>query len=173
MQQWDNGEGVGWRVIGSFGSFEQAQRAVDDLARVRFPVRRVTIVARAVRRFDQRRDRSGYGWAAVHGALLGATTGAVVGLLVALLVLAEPLGGALTVAAWATLAGAVAGIAVGVGSEALRAPPGETWKALVHADRYDLVADDDVAERARYLLARLGHRDDTPDTGRRRADRRS
>jgi hypothetical protein len=172
MQQWDNDERVGWRVIGSFGSFEQAQRAVDDLARARIPVRRVTIVARALRQLDQRQDRSGYGWAAVYGALLGAVAGALLGLLVALLVLAEPLGGALTVAAWATLVGAVAGVAVGVGTEALRASPGEARKAVVHADRYDLVADDEIADRARYLLARLGHRDDTPDT-RRRADRRS
>jgi hypothetical protein len=172
MQQWDDDERVAWRVVASFGSFERAQRAVDDLAQARFPVRRVTIVARAVRRFDRPRDRSGYGWAAVSGALLGAVAGALLGLLVALLVLAEPLGAALTVAAWAPLAGAVAGVAVGVGTEALHAPPGEAWKAMVRADRYDLVADDEVADRARSLLATLGHREDTPDTGR-RADRRS
>lgn len=155
MQSWDENEWVAWRVVRSFRSFEQAQRAVDDLARARFPVRRVTIVARQVRRPDRQRDRSGYGWAALHGALLGAVAGALLGLLVALLVLAEPMGAALTVAAWAALTGTVAGVAVGVGTEALRAPPGEVWKAVVLADRYDLVADDEVAERARRALLGL------------------
>ncbi len=73
-------------------------------------------MARDLRRPDQQRGRSGYGWAALHGALLGAT---------------------------------------------VSAPPAARWvsEAVAHADRYIVVADDEVAEQARRLLTRLG-RDD-------------
>jgi hypothetical protein len=158
MQSWDE-KRIAWRVVGSFPSYQQAQRAVDQLAGARFPVRRVTVVARGLRLLQHRGERPGYGWAALHGLLLGAPTAAILGLLAAVTVLDEPLAAGLTFAAWAALAGAVSGLTVGVGVEALRAPRRPGRPTLLLADRYDLVADGEVADQARHLLERLGHGD--------------
>jgi hypothetical protein len=155
MQSW-NERRVGWWVVGSFPSYQQAQQAVDRLAGAQFPVRRVTVVARGLRLIEQRGDRPGYGWAALHGLLLGAPTAAVLGVLAAVTVLDEPLTAALTFAAWAALAGALAGVAIGLGVEALRVPRRTGRHSVLQADRYELVADSEVADQARRLLERLG-----------------
>jgi hypothetical protein len=157
MQRFDEDEQVTWRVVRSYRTLEQAQHALHELAWARFPVRRVTIVARDVRPLDERSSRSGYGWAGLHGLALGAPIGALLGLLMALLVLAEPLAAGLTLAAWSALAGAAAGPAVSVGTEALRAPRAGRGRTVLSAGRYDVLADDQLAEQARWLLTRLGH----------------
>ncbi|HZA80723.1 MAG TPA: general stress protein [Actinomycetes bacterium] len=158
MQNWDERR-IDWRVIGSFPSYQEAQQAVDRLAAAQFPVRRLTVVARGLRLLDQRGNRPGYGWAALHGLLLGSPTAAILGVLAALTVLGEPLAAALTFAAWAALAGALVGVAIGAGVEALRVPRRRGRHSVLHADRYDLVADGEVADRARHLLEGLGDRD--------------
>ena len=157
MRSWDE-QRIGWQVVGSFPSYQQAQLAVDRLAGARFPVRRLTVVARGLRLLEQRGERPGYGWAALHGLLLGAPTAAILGVLGAVTVLDEPLAAGLTFAAWAALAGALAGLAIGVGVEALGNPP-RGRRSVLHADRYDLVADGEVADQARQLLERLGNGD--------------
>ncbi|HEX5878052.1 MAG TPA: general stress protein [Actinomycetota bacterium] len=156
MRSWDERR-VGWRVVGSYSSYQQAQQAVDQLAGARFPVRRLTVVARGLRLLEPRGDRAGYGWAALHGLLLGAPTAAVLGVLAAVTLLDEPLAAALTFAAWAALAGALAGMAIGAGVEALRVPRRTGRHSVLQADRYDLVADGEVADQACRLLERLGH----------------
>jgi hypothetical protein len=157
MRSWDERR-TSWQVVGSFPSYEQAQQAVDRLAGAQFPVRRLSVVARGLRLQARRGDRSGYGWAAVHGLLLGAPTAAILGALAAVTVLDEPLEAGLTLAAWAALAGALAGVTIGAGVEALRIPR-RGRQNLLHADRYDLVADGEVADRARHLLEGQGHGD--------------
>jgi hypothetical protein len=154
MQNW-NERRVGWWVVGSFPSYQQAQQAVDRLAGAQFPVRRVTVVARGLRLIEQRGDRPGYDWAALHGLLLGTPTAAVLGVLAAVTVLDEPLTAALTFAAWAALAGALAGVAIGLGVEALRVPRRTGRHSVLQADHYELVADSEVADQARRLLERL------------------
>jgi hypothetical protein len=156
MRSWDE-ERIGWRVVGSFPSYQEAQQAVDRLAGAQFPVRRLTVVARGLRLLEQRGYRPGYGWAALHGLLLGAPTAAIVGVLAAVTVLDEPLAAGLTFAAWAALVGALAGVAIGAGVEALRVPRRRGRHSMLHADSYDLVADSEVADRARHLLEGLGH----------------
>jgi hypothetical protein len=160
MRSWDE-QRIGWQIVGSYPSYQQAQRAVDRLANAQFPVRRLTVVAQGLRMLEQRGDRPGYGWAALHGLLLGAPVAAVLGVLAAVTVLDEPLAAGLTFAAWAALAGALAGVAIGVGVEALRVPR-RRGRSVLHADRYDLVADGEVADWARHLLAGLGHGDQGP-----------
>jgi hypothetical protein len=160
MRSWDEQQ-IDWQVVGSFPSYQQAQGAVDRLAGARFPVRRLTVVARGLRLLEQRGERPGYGWAALHGLLLGAPAAALLGVLAAVTVLDEPLAAGLTFAAWAALAGALAGVAIGVGVEALRVPSRGRQRVL-HADRYDLVADGEVADQARRLLERLGQDDQGP-----------
>jgi hypothetical protein len=154
MRSWDE-QRIGWRVVASFPSFQQAQDAVDRLAGAQFPVRRVSVVARGLRLLEQRGGRPGYGWAALHGLLLGAPVAAILGAGAAVTVLDEPLAAGLTFAAWASLAGAVAGVAIGTGVEALRTPRRAGRQPVLHADRYDLVADAEVADHARHLLDRV------------------
>ena len=155
MRSWDERR-VGWRVVGSFPSYQLAQQAVNRLAGAQFPVRRLTVVARGLRLLEPGGDRPGYGWAALHGLLLGAPTAAILGVLAAVALLDEPLAAALTFAAWAALAGALAGVAIGTGVEALRVPGRTGHHSVLQADRYDLMADGDVAAQARQLLEQLG-----------------
>jgi hypothetical protein len=157
MRNWDE-KRIGWRVVESFPSYQQAEQAVDRLAGAHFPVRQLTVVARGLRLLEPRGERPGYGWAALHGLLLGAPAAAILGMLAAVTVLDEPLAAGLTFAAWAALAGALAGVAIGVGVEALRVPS-RGPRSVLHADRYDLVADGEVADQARQLLERLSHGD--------------
>jgi hypothetical protein len=154
MRSWDE-KRIGWRVVRSFSSFQQAQRAIDQLAVARFPVCRVTVVARGLRLLEQRGGRPGYGWAALHGLLLGGPVAAVLGVLVAVAVLNEPVAAGLTLAAWAALAGGLGGVAIGVGVEALGALWRPARQTVLHADRYDVVADGEVADQAGRLLERL------------------
>jgi hypothetical protein len=104
MRGWEERR-IGWRVVGSFPSFQQAQHAVDVLAGARFPIRRIMIVAAGLHPFESRRGRPGYGWAALHGLLLGVPIAAVVGFLLPVAAFDDPLAAGLTVAAWAALAG--------------------------------------------------------------------
>jgi hypothetical protein len=155
MRSWDE-QRIRWRVVASFASYQQAQQAVDRLAGAQFPVRRVSVVARGLRLLEQPGGRPGYGWAALHGLLLGTPIAAILSAVAAVTVLDEPLAASLTIAAWASLAGAVAGVAIGAGVEALRTPGPKDPQPVLHADRYDLVADDEVADQARHLLSRPG-----------------
>jgi hypothetical protein len=161
MRSWDE-KRIGWQVVGSFPSYQEAQHAVDRLAAAQFPVRRLTVVARGLRLLKQGGDRPGYGWAALHGLLLGAPTAAILGVLAAMTMLDEPLAAALTFAAWAALAGALAGVAIGAGVEALRVPRRTGRQHVLHPDRYDLEADGEVADRARHLLDHLSDSDQGP-----------
>jgi hypothetical protein len=157
MRNWDE-QRICWRVVASFTSYQQAREAVDRLAGAKFPVRRVSVVARGLRLLEQQGGRPGAGWAALHGLLLGVPVAAILGVVAAVTVLDEPLAAGLTFAAWASLAGAVAGLGIGAGVEALRIPRRAGRQHLLYADRYDLVADDAVADQARHLLDRPGDR---------------
>src|SRR4051794_16070453 len=60
------------RMVASYDSYPEAQRAVDYLSDRRFPVERVAIVAEDLRFVEQVTGRMGYGKAALQGAGLGA-----------------------------------------------------------------------------------------------------
>ena len=144
----------GQRVVGSYGSYADARWRLDLLAGRRFPMDRVRIVGHGWGVGPHRAGRARFGGAAVRGWLLGIVTGFSAGLLAGLLVLTEPLDAALTVAAAGAIAGAVAGVVLGLGVELVgagrdRGPP----RAGRAAERYDLVADEPVADWARSLLA--------------------
>jgi hypothetical protein len=136
------------QVVGSYGSYADARRRWDLLAGRRFPMDRVRIVAHGSVGGPGRSGWARFGGAVVRGWLLGVVTGFAAGLLAGLLVLTEPLGAALTVAAAGAIVGAVAGVVLGLGLELAAA--GRV------AERYDLVADEPVADWARSLLADEG-----------------
>jgi hypothetical protein len=151
------------RVVGSYGSYADARRRLDLLAGRRFPMDRVRIVASGPGAGPGRSGWARFGGAVVRGWLLGVVTGFAAGLLAGFFVLTEPLAAALTVAAAAAIAGAVAGVVLGLGLELVgagrgRGPP----RAGRVAERYDLVADEPVADWARSLLADEGGGDGHP-----------
>ena len=156
----------GQRVVGSYGSYADARRRLDLLAGRRFPMDRVRVVAHGPGAGHRRAGWARFGGAVVRGWLLGVVTGFTAGLLAGLLVLTEPLDVALTVAA----AGAIAGR-----SREWSSAWAWSWSGLARgrgpplagqpAERYDLVADEPVADWARGLLAGERGGDDTPGRG--------
>jgi hypothetical protein len=66
------------RVVASFSSYRDAERAVDFLSDQRFPVQRLAIVGRDLQTVEQVTGRMGDGKAALAGAAQGAPLGLLV-----------------------------------------------------------------------------------------------
>jgi hypothetical protein len=150
----DPAPGGARRTVATEANYREAERAVDWLADQGFPVQRVSIVGTGLRSVEQVFGRLTTGRAAVMGAAQGATIGLLFGLLFGLFFTnAADFFGVL-------LYGLVAGIVWG-----------SLWGALIHyaqggrrdfasvtetrADRYEVQADDSVAEEAERLLERM------------------
>lgn len=144
----------GW-PIGSYDTYEQAQRAVDYLADNNFPVQDVTIVGvepMLVERVDARLT-----WGRVLG--MGAASGAWFGLFVGLLLtIFTPAAGLLPI-----LLGLAFGVVFGLASSAVsyRATGGRrdfTSHSQLVARRYDVLCLPRNAELARQLLVELANK---------------
>ena len=145
------------RVIASYDSYAQAQRAVDYLSDQRFPVERVSIVAEDLRLVEQVTGRRGYGQAALEGAGSGAVIGALFGFFVGLFSFTDPL-----VVSWLVLAlyglvfGAIIGALMGLIFHALTGGERDfSSVGGIEAGRYNVMVDEEVAEEAARLLERL------------------
>lgn len=146
------GSSLGRRVVGSYTSYAEAQRAVDLLSDQGFPVERVSIVGHDLEYVEQVTGRL----TTARAALSGTAQGALLGLLFALL-----LGLLFTVAAAyfaLLLFGLVAGAVLGaiIGAVAHAAMGGErdfSGVGGMRANRYDVMADNEVADEASRLLA--------------------
>src|SRR6266545_2336750 len=144
----------GWPV-GSYDTYLEAQRAVDQLADHGFPVQGVTIVGiepMLVERVDARLT-----WRSVlaGGAASGAWLGLFVGVLLSLFTAS---GGVLPIGI-----GLVCGVGFGVASAAVRYASSKGQRGFVShsqlvARRYDVLCPPRSAERARDLLAVLAMR---------------
>jgi hypothetical protein len=145
------GERASRRVVGSYGSYGEAQRAVDHLSDEGFPVERAAIVAEGLRFVEQVTGRVGYGRAALQGAASGASIGVLFGFVFGLFSLIDPLVSALVLAFWGLVLGAILAI-VGLISHALSG--GRRYFSSVggmQAERYNIMAD----EEAQRLLSGL------------------
>lgn len=141
------------QVVGSFTTYDEAERAVDFLAERGFPVEQVAIVAGDLRFVEQVTGRRGYGAAAIDGAASGAVTGALLGFILGVLTLVTPLTSGITLALWGLVIGAVIGTLVGLLAHALSSGRRDfTSVPRLDARRYDLVTAATVADRARRLL---------------------
>ena len=145
---------TGW-PIGSYGTYEEAQRAVDHLADNDFPVADVTIVG--VEPMIVERVTGRLTWGRVLGA--GAASGAWFGLFVGLLLGFFSTGGALA----PIVAGLVFGTVFGLASAAVRykATGGRRDFASVTqlvGGRYDVLSAPRSAERGKEMLATLAWR---------------
>ncbi|MDQ4000707.1 MAG: glycine zipper family protein [Actinomycetota bacterium] len=150
------GERAPRRVVGSYGSYAEAQRAVDYLSDEGFAVERVSIVAEGLRFVEQVTGRVGYGRAALQGASSGAVIGAFFGFFLGLFSLVDPLVSALVLVLYGLVFGAIIGAIIGLISHA--ASGGRRDFSSVggmEADHYNVMADEEVAEEAQRLLSGL------------------
>ncbi len=144
-------------VVASYDSYAEAQRAVDHLSDERFPVERVAIVAEDLRLVEQVTGRMGYGRAALQGAAFGALIGLVFGFFLGLFSVFNPVVSALYLAVLWLIYGAIIGAIVGLIGHALSGGQRDFSSIEgIQADRYNVMADEEVADEASQLLAGLG-----------------
>ena len=142
---------TGWPV-GSYATYEEAQRAVDHLADSDFPVRDVTIVGVDLMLVERVIGRLTWGRVLASGAASGAWFGLFVGLLLSLF---SPESSFVPI-----LVGLASGLVFGlvfaaVGYGATRGRRDFTSASQMVAGRYDVLCQPRNAEKARELLAKL------------------
>jgi hypothetical protein len=144
------------RVVRSFSTYAEAERAVDQLADRKFPVERTAIVGSGLKLVEQVTGRMDYARAALRGALSGAFVGVLIGWLFAAFNWFDPV----VANGWLVLDGlwfgAVVGALVGLLIHALSGGHRDFESVgSLRADRYDLVVDAEVADEAERVLG--GH----------------
>jgi hypothetical protein len=142
---------TGWPV-GSYATYEEAQRAVDHLADSDFPVRDVTIVGVDLMLVERVIGRLTWSRVLMSGAASGAWFGLFVGLLLSLFSPESSFG--------PILVGLASGIVFGlvfaaVGYGATRGRRDFTSASQMVAGRYDVLCQPRNAEKARELVAKL------------------
>jgi hypothetical protein len=143
-------------VVATFDDYADAQRAVDALADRRFPVRHLAVVGVGLQSFEQVTGPRGNRQAATGGGTSGATVGFLVGWLLGLFTRVEPLVSAAGLGLWGLAIGAVAGASMGLVRHAMTGGRRDfSSTSTLRAERYDLVADADVAVQARRQLTDL------------------
>ncbi|MFF4652279.1 general stress protein [Streptomyces sp. NPDC001380] len=143
-----------WNTVGSYGTYEEAQAAVDRLSDEHFPVENLDIVGSGLRLVEHVTGRLTRGRAAAAGAASGAWFGLFIGLLVGLFTSGPAwfgliLGGLLIGALWGAVFGFVGHAATGGRRDF------SSTRSLV-ASRYDVIARGGRAEEARTVLGRVG-----------------
>lgn len=142
------------RVVASYGSYSDAQRAVDYLSDEGFPVERVPIVGEDLRIVEQVTGRKGYAQAALQGAGSGAAIGAFFGFFLGLFSLVDPLVSALVLVLYGLVFGAIVGAIMGLIFHALTGGRREfSSVGGMEAGHYDVMVEDEVAQDASQLLA--------------------
>ncbi len=137
--------------VGSYDSYADAQQAVDLLSDEGFPVERVTIVGTGIRYVEQVAGRLTTG----RAALAGAGQGVFLGLLFALLlgIFFTVAGAFFAVLIYGVVLGAVFGALFGaVGHWATGGRRDFASVAGMSADRYEVMADAEVADEALRIL---------------------
>jgi hypothetical protein len=141
--------------LGTYNTYEQAQRVVDFLSDRQFPVENLAIVGADLRQFERVTGRLTYPRAMVAGALSGAWFGLLIGILLWLFGNADGRGSALTVLG-PVLLGAVFGAAFGAAGYAASGHRRDfTSVSTVIANRYEVLCEHKVAVQARELLSLL------------------
>jgi len=143
------------RSVASYSTYAEAQAAVDRLSDDRFPVERLAIVGSGLKIVEQVVGRLNIARAAAMGALSGAMTGLLFGLLLGILLVDDDFSPWAAVL-WAVLLGAIIGAAFGALSHLMTGGRRDFASVSgLQADRYDVLADEEVAEDARTRLAQM------------------
>jgi hypothetical protein len=141
------------RAVASYGTYEEAERAVDRLADLDFPVERVAIVGQDLQTVEQVTGKLNLGRAAWRGALSGAVPGALIGWLFGLFAWVNPLIASALLALYGLVIGAVIGAIVGMIVYAMQGGRRDFESVTVmRPQRYEVVVDDEVADQAARLL---------------------
>jgi hypothetical protein len=144
------------RTVASFGDYQSAERAVDYLSDHGFPVDRTAIVARDLKLIEQVTGRVGYPEATLRGLLSGAVAGILIGWLFAIFDWFDPVvarGWLIVDGFWfGALVGAIAGL---IAHALTRGRRDFTSVGGVLADRYEVVADEEVADEAERLIGQM------------------
>jgi hypothetical protein len=142
------------RPIAQFSNYADAERAVDRLSDLRFPVERVAIIGHDLQVVEQVTGRLNYGGAALTGAASGALPGALIGWFFGLFNLISPLVASVVLAFYGLIFGAVIGAVLGVVMHALQGGRRDfDTVTMTVPSRYELVVDEQVADEAERLLA--------------------
>lgn len=168
----DRGTAVGQprRVVASFPTYADVERAVDALADRKFPVEKVAIVGQGLKYVEQVVDRMTLGKAALRGALTGALTGALIGWLFAVFDWFDPTVARLWLIVDGLWFGAIVGAIFGLIAHAMTGGRRDFMSVPgMQADHYELLVDEDVADEAARLLGQTGQMPSTttsasPDT---------
>ena len=144
------------RVVATYDTYAEAERAVDYLSDHEFPVQRTSIVGRGLHFVEQITGRMTYGQAAFRGALTGAVAGALIGWLFGVFDWFHPLVAAAWLAFDGLWFGAIVGALVGLLAHAVTGGRRDfSSVGTMKADTYELLVDDAVAADAERLLAEL------------------
>lgn len=144
---------AGRRSVAGYASHAEAVRAVDWLSDEGFPVQRVAIVGSGLKAVEQVTGRLTVGGAAGQGAMQGAVIGVFFAVLFGLFFNGPAFLGLLV---YAVVLSALFGAALGAaGHAALGGTRDFGSISTMQADRYDVLVDDEVAEEAERVLARL------------------
>jgi hypothetical protein len=146
---------AGRRTVASYATYQEAERAVDRLAENGFPVERVAIIGRELEYVEQVTGKTGYGDAAIRGAVVGGLTGLLIGWLFALFNWFDPIvspGWLVIDGLWFGLvAGALSGV---IAHAILRGRRAFDSVPAMRAGSYEVIADEEVADEAKRLLER-------------------
>lgn len=145
---------AGQRVVASYDSYAQAERAVDYLSDRRFPVQQVAIVGRGLSSVEQVTGRLTFWGAAGRSAMSGAVIGVLFGWLFGLFNWVDPVISVFLLALYGLLFGSVLGGVFGLIGHAFTGGRRDfSSVAAMRADRYDVLVDADAADEATQLLA--------------------
>lgn len=141
------------RTIASFTSYAEAERAVDRLADLNFPVQRVAIIGQDLQTVEQVTGKLNYPRAAWSGAVSGALPGALLGWIFGLFDWVNPLISSLLLALYGLVIGAIVGAVIGLIIYAMQRGARDFESvSVMRPQRYELVVDDEVADEAARLL---------------------
>jgi hypothetical protein len=144
-------------TVGTYDTYEQAQRAVDFLSDEGFPVQHVTIVGNGLRMVERVTGRLDRNRAAATSAAGGAWWGLFVGAILTLFAAEESNWFLLVLLT--VIAGAVFGAVMGIIGYAMTGGKRDfTSTSSVVATTYDVLCQHQHAEQAQNLLAKLSWR---------------
>ncbi|HEV7450522.1 MAG TPA: general stress protein [Pseudonocardiaceae bacterium] len=142
------------RTVAVFDNYADAERAVDRLSDLRFPVERVAIIGHDLRMVEQVTGRLNYGGAALKGAVSGALPGVLIGWFFGLFDLINPLVASAVLALYGLVFGAVIGAVLGLVIHALqRGRRDFDAVTMMVPSRFEVVVDEEVADEAARLLS--------------------
>jgi hypothetical protein len=140
-------------TVATYGSYGEAERAVDYLSDKGFPVERTAIVGTGLKTVEQIAGRLTTGRAALLGAGQGATVGLLFGLLFGLFFDGPEFFG---VVLYGLVAGVIFGAIFGAITQAMQGGRRDFASIqTMQAERYELQADQEVSAQAKQLLAEL------------------